>query len=184
MLNLATEKDKRNLQKEYRLRLVTIVLFLFFAITTLGALFLLPSYIILKVRSTSLEEKLVGLQESIVAEGGKEAQEFLAETNRRTTLVDTLTQTLESDVVLAQALGERTRGVHVRSISFGESREGAGAKISVRGTADTRSALVAFRDALAGQEGFENVVLPLKDLASNRNIPFGLTIDVEPYGNE
>jgi hypothetical protein len=51
-------------------------------------------------------------------------------------------------------------------------------EVHIMGVADSRTALVQFRDALEGQGTFTSAALPLSNLAKDKDVPFDMTIMV------
>jgi len=178
MINLIPDSEKKRLKKEYYIRLTTVALGLFFVVSTLGALLLVPSFIVLRVSSNELSAELAQLEASIETAGGGDTQEFVEETNRKSALIAAFKKREPTSLLLQSIIQAKTNEVHIRSITFTEKRNGKPATVSIRGTADSRTTLVAFTKELESDSRFGEVNLPLKDLASNRDIPFGLTIEV------
>ena len=178
MLNLITDTEQKRLKHEYFLRLASMVLVMLFVVISVGAMLLVPSFITLKIEGSALESNLVALEASIAKQGGDDARTFLEETRQRATLIATHADRPSIRDLFLSIIDARASGIQIHSFFFDEGK-GETATILLRGNAETRTALVAFRDMLETNDQFESVSLPLRDLASNRDISFAVTIEMK-----
>ena len=68
--------------------------------------------------------------------------------------------------------------IQIHSFSYAEGSAET-SNITLKGNAETRTGLVTFSDKLKADDRFTNVSLPLKDLASNQDISFTVSIEMK-----
>lgn len=175
MINLIPPEARRRIVTEYWVRVVTAWLFLLaVAATVVGAL-LLPAYVLVtsQVRSSATEadsaRARVGDHDTttkVLDAAGEEARLIAASAQepQLTHVIEMIEELIPSGVeATAYTLARQT---------------GAVAPVLVRGTADTRTGLAAFRDALLGHPRIAKVDLPISNFAKDRDISFTVTITI------
>jgi Tfp pilus assembly protein PilN len=175
MFNLLPEHHKKAARMEYLLRMATVALYLCSAAVILGAVILIPAYV-----STSLRIEEGERAKAALAAARSDAENpaaVIATIKRNVTILSALVQPVFVESIIERALTERPLGVTVAAVTFQNGINGEGT-LSIKGTARTRSSLVAFVRALEGVPYFSKVELPISNLAKNENIPFTMSIPV------
>ncbi len=174
MINLLPQRQLRRARREYRLRLATLSSLALALILGSSAAFLVPSFLFARIeRGTALAtyERL-----KVTLNGG--ALEDSRTLSRTAELLEMVEQKSASVLPhVRQLLRARPQGVSLSRVAF-EVREHA--QFSITGVAETRDALLMFRDQLRDYDGFETVELPIGNLAKATAIEFSLTIVVAP----
>jgi hypothetical protein len=175
MLSLLPQQLKKEVQKEYRLRLVSVACFLLAAVGALSAVALVP-YIAL----SSIKEKAV---EAGIALHEKDAQtgatgDFSADVARTKLLINTYAG--REGGTSAQTLVERLvrvlpSDVSLSSIAIARTSSST-AQVIAEGVAVDRDALLFFVQELKKVPILKSVVLPVSNFAKAEDIEFSLTM--------
>lgn len=171
MSNLLLASEKRLALHEYRLRTAIAFLFLLGALTTVGVVALVPSFVRIRSLVFSAEntrsfeaETLEQLGISEVARGFREANEELS------VLASTLARPDFASLMRILTTA-RPGGVSIQSILY-EPRSGESALLTLGGTALLRDDLLQFIEALRRERAFAAVDLPIDTLAHAHDIRF------------
>lgn len=173
MYKLLTEEEKQIVKKEYNLRRLVVMLFALMVVLSVALVGLLPSYLFSTVRHREIGEQLEILRP---AEGSEEAslKSWLAETNRK---IGYLSPELDKDTLsqyFDRLIRARPAGISVRRLGWKKSGEKVA--ISIQGVARDRQALINYEKALSSSLEWADVVLPISNLASDRNIEFDISL--------
>lgn len=177
MRNLLSQKDKKILHSEYKLRVViTVLMFLFFTILA-GGVELIPSYFISESKERSTKEHSDIIKESVAKREKDVSSTVLLETKDKLKLLlfD------EKDVSLAdlfeKILDNKPSRIKISGIFYYESQTGTKPEILIKGKADVREPLLEFKKLLNKEVKFTEVLLPVSNLASDRDIKFSIKIN-------
>jgi len=177
MFNLLLTRERKKLKVEYYARLGVVASLALLGTTCIGIVMLAPPFITVKLEQTQLSKELAELENTFATLGVDDTRTFLAETAEQASIVESYqkqfayTKIIE-DIVLAQ-------GGDIRLSSFSFTPQDTNRLVvMVDGNATTRSSLVDFSDRLKEQEHIATVDLPLRDLASNSNIDFSVTLTI------
>lgn len=178
MINLLLKPDRTRVRREYLVRLATVTLFVLATIIALGAVLLIPSLVLSQAQLDSVSSHQDLLARSIeIREGGA----ALTELNRATAALSLLAK--RDDAALHELVADigsaAPAGVAVTRLVFDADTEGPG-RLQVSGTANTRTALLTFSDALEASRRFAAVDLPVSNLARERDIEYILTVTLAP----
>lgn len=179
MINLIPAVVKKVITKEYRLRVASVFLFILSLVSLLTFVFFLPAYV------------LVSTQVDVYAKSASEAALQVAD-------FDNAAKTLVNASQMSQKIVElRKNKKFSEVITLVEANQGLGieieiielsraanllAPVKVNGRADTRQDLANFRDALLKLPEVADVILPISNLARDKNIQFNLSILLKPEG--
>ncbi|MCA9360153.1 hypothetical protein H6781_02425 [Candidatus Nomurabacteria bacterium] len=173
MINLIPPSAKKDLKREYWVRVIAVWLLLWSVFLVVGACLLFPVYV------------LIGSQVAVYKDSAEEAsQRVTSYENVTTTLVQA---SLQAKFVLDEIavpvfseqieLFETLEGseIKINKIYIGRGADGI-APISLSGIASGRQALASFRDRILNLENVEDVDLPISNLAQDKNIPFTIKV--------
>jgi Tfp pilus assembly protein PilN len=174
--NLLPSEYRRRVRLEYRLRLVAVVgTFVCFFVFVSGIL-LLPSYFLSRVRLEAVSREY---NEWINTGESKEYDNL-----------DAMVQMVNKDITTALEYAEKyfsasgafqqiveiqPQSMRISELSYQGEQEG-NHDITLRGIAETRDALLAFRDDLRMIPKVLDASVPLSDLVRTGDIPFTITI--------
>jgi hypothetical protein len=173
MYKLLTEEEKQIVKKEYNLHRLVITLLALVVVLAVALVGLLPSYLFSTVRHREIGEQLEILRP---AEGSEEAslRTWLAETNRK---IGSLSPELDRDMVsqyFDKVIRARPAGISLNRLGW--KKTGDKAAISIQGVARDRQTLINYEKALSSSGEWAEVVLPISNLASDRNIEFDISL--------
>lgn len=173
MINLIPPVAKRNVKREYWLRVLVVWLFLFDFCILVAALLTTPSFVLVQGQLAAFEQQM----QSAAAEASE--QQALSDTIRHAneqagtvlavSSVDAITPYLERIEAI------RTPAIQLTNLAV-QRTETAVSSITVSGVAQTRQSLTGFSNALVADELFTAADVPLANLAANENL--GFTIDI------
>lgn len=177
MINLIPTVVKKVIIKEYRVRVASVFLFILSVVSLLTAAFFLPSYV------------LISTQVDVYAKSATEAALQVADfDNAAKTLVNAsqishkITQQRDNkkfSETIAMIEASQGEGIEIELIELGRALNQL-APVKINGTADSRQNLANFRDNLLKQPEVADVILPISNLAKDKDIQFNLSIIFKP----
>jgi hypothetical protein len=170
MTNILPQEYKKQIRREYRLRLLSTVFMLMFWMVVGATTLLIPSYLMSGSVESTFKGQLEGFPDLSADED--ELRGDLANTRDEIVSIKHISEqsTIESTVRMLVSLTPSS--VALTRIALNEGGVGKG---SVSGIATARGDLQFFVDRLRDEDDFENVELPVSDLAQGSNIPFSIT---------
>lgn len=173
MSNLLLENDKKAMKRDYFLRLTAVTLFLAAFVTFIGSVLLLPSLFLVEAKKSTLVRQAELEQLTSVEDGNPYT--VVRKTEEKLDLLARNREREEAGELLTIIVEEKPLGVRLTSIVY--SRQGAsGGSFTVSGVATDRGALIDFSKRLERNQHFAEVILPVSNLASNRDILFSLSM--------
>ncbi len=170
MLKLLTEEERKKVAHEYHLRRGALIIVALVSILVIGVIGLLPSYILSNIRYEEALEWDRVVDNSSLKEDEVELQVWLAETNRRLTALSPKLDVDRPSDFIKKVLDQKINGISITNFSWG--KVAGKVTLSVSGEASNRQALVAFKDRLSDSGHFSDVILPISDLAKDKEISF------------
>jgi len=177
MINLIPTEAKKYVRMEYWLRTVSMwFLLLTFAVGIIGAL-LIPSVVLIRsqlvvsnnnYQAISAQNEKYTTLEKKVRISNNLSQKLLAwkDVPSFTSYITLIEGQAQKTIRIKSLVSSRVDGLNVE-------------EITVVGIADSRQALVSFRDTLEAQNIFESVELPLSNLAKDKDVPFNIIVKVK-----
>jgi hypothetical protein len=174
MRNLLTPTIKRQLRREYLLRVAVIGLIFFSVAVLLGIIAFMPSYLLSMSERRAVVSQAAVIEESLAS---REIQELSNDLHRSRTELE-LIAGLETGGVISDRLialvESGSLGISLSSFSY--TRGEGESTLIISGEADTRSDLLAFEGILDENPDYTSVILPVSNLVSERNISFSITL--------
>ncbi len=176
MINLIPQSAKTSITREYWVRVINVWILSFSGVFVIISILLIPVYILINsqtaVYAKDAEVALVevnkfDLSSASLIKSGQQAKLLLNLKNeiRFTNLVSLLESTQNPSVAITR---------------FDFTKVDAELNpISITGTALTRQSLADFREALLNHPDIETVLLPISNLALDRDIIFNVTITMK-----
>ena len=176
MRNLLTPKLKKHLKMEYRLRLLAVLLFLFSAAVFMGGILLIPSLVLSEAHKNSAEEEARLVKQSLIQREDASLSRTLERARTELEVIEIVQgQPLISKSV-ERILKSKPDSISINTLSFSQDGSSSDMVIGLSGVARTREGLLSFERVLKNDPSFASVVLPVSNLAQDRNISFSLTI--------
>ena len=180
MSNILPQKQISKLKRLYRKRYMVVV---FISVTILflaGVAFIAPSLYYAHKDEQALAAKKAQLDTLQTGTYRESLQVSINDINAKlATFNNTEPQSPVVNSFLNIVLASKTPAIHILALHLSVDPKNANsAQVEVRGTADSREALLYFADTLRGHDGFSNVDVPIDTFIKNSNVPFALTADV------
>lgn len=176
MINLIPPHARKQVQFEYWVRVFSVWLLVIAVALAMVLVFLLPAYVLINSQLSAYQETYKQASEQDASYKELEAAVRTANAKAQQLLVGSdrlhFTEVLTEIETLAGA------AVSIESVDMDRTDLGTIDALQVRGTAATRAALAAYRDAIEEQALFESAVLPISNLAKDRDVPFTITVTV------
>jgi hypothetical protein len=175
MINLIPPTAQKQVTREYKIRVVSVWLFLLGFACLVVAIFNIPVYVLVQSQlSTYLQEFTLASNQS---DSFKSSEATITKANAIATLLTKAEQSTTFSDVINELEKQASAGGGVTITSFNFLlKDGVLTPVVISGTADSRLLLSEFRDALAKNPRFENATLPLSSLAKDRDVPFSITL--------
>jgi len=176
MFNLLPEEQKKEIYTEYRFRLF-ILIFIFLVITGIIAIILLaPTLFLSSSEYNNLAEGLGLLQkETPELENSQNLQTTVEKTNNKLTVLQSGREQTPL-LIWSKVIDDKPSGVKINSFSY--SKKDKKVVVIIEGRALVRESLISFAKSLEAQKTFENVNLPVSNLAREKNLDFFITFEV------
>lgn len=178
MSNNLTEEYKKKIHREYIFRYLVVLFTQLFIISVIGVLLLAPAFISARVSKSTAQSQL----DDIVIDDTFEAEELkLQETTKILTVFSLDKEIGTIEMITEKIVGSLNSGVTLTTFSFTENIEiDEGRKkqkytVSISGTARSRNDLIAYKNALEKEDTFEDIDLPVSNLAKDTDVPFNIS---------
>lgn len=178
MFNLLPTNEKKRILQEYRLRLLTVILFFSFSIGLVATLFLLPSYLISNSKDKEVAERIESVRMSTIFSEADEINSRLVETNLKMQSLVVGQNFLQISDLFDKILQKKTSAIRINSIGFSVREEEK--QIVLSGVSLNRDSLSDFVRSLEEDETFSEVSIPVSSFAKERNAVFSIQLSVAP----
>ena len=173
-VNLIPREVQRSLALRYYMSLATMFFFLAAIAIGLGALLLVPSYLLAKNTVESSARYRAALEDTLGLKEKAGVTDAMSALGERVSVLASYDAAPRTALALAAVGRDLPEGVSVTKMSLQITDTGAGT-ITVAGVAKARGALVSFVDALRADPLFQSVSIPVNQLATDTDIPFSLS---------
>ena len=175
MSNLLPPQDKKRLLLEYDIRLLAVFLFLLLFTGLLASTFLLPSYFISQSKAASIERQSELLKRAITFRESDLSVASLVTTKQKLGGLSAIESKTPHIEVIGAIVRSTDSSVTVDALYYTKNADGS-AELKLTGRALSRVALISFSDRLKKEPLFEQVDLPVSNLARDANIIFSITL--------
>lgn len=173
MINLIPPVVRKNIITEYWIRVVSIWLFIVAIVATAVVFLSLPVYVLVSsqvdVYAQSAAEATERVTEYDLSAGALVRANVMAQKVFELREVEKFSNTISTIEAL------QGNDIEIDGFEFAR-QEGSLAPVQVTGRAATRQALSDFRETLLRQETISDVVLPISNLAKDKDIQFSVSI--------
>lgn len=171
MTNLTPPQIQKTAQRAYYIRVATVWSFLIACAFLVGVAALVPSYVLVSTQAESLSSYISDTNTNRVAY--KKAVAELSESEDLAQFIRSHTFAPLAPLVDA-VMQHAGSGVTISEVRLARDDDTFD-PLTIRGSADTREALVAYRDMLRDHEYFSEVTLPLGNLVGESGLTFAIT---------
>ncbi len=177
MINLIPNQEKKEMIRNFYYRLGTIFFFSIALVMLVGAIALLPSYVLSSMKKNLNNEKLESVKAEPTYLADQETEKEISGLDAKLTLLEKAQgrKFIVSERIINEVLSKKIPDVKITQISFEEDKAAA-KKVSIRGTARSREGLLLFRRALEDDPSFKMVDLPISNFVKGTNIQFNVTL--------
>jgi hypothetical protein len=177
MANLITTQQKKNIKKDYNIRLLTTIFFLIFILGLFVLAYVAPYYFYVKHSYLMIINQF---EKIIIPENneniGESMSRIVNRTVEETKVVTFYTQnTLKPSEYLEKIVMSLNPNIKISRLVFG-SNKNKEFQFLVSGLSSNREGLVVFIDDLKKEDSFLKVESPVSDFAKDNNIDFTLNI--------
>lgn len=171
MTRIITPEINKKVKKEYTLRFFSVLFFVLTVVMCVHILLALSSYVLLSSYEKIYQQELGATDSEVV----KQNEEFFV---RSTKLYELAKQVPDISRTSAFDIFEKIQDYKTNQIAitvFETYVENKETKITLRGMADSREALLAFNDRMRSESSFVDFNIPLETLTKQRDIAFDVT---------
>ena len=176
MINLLPVEEKKAIEKEYKLRVVSIYIMFVIAAIVIGLVMLLPAYFLVNVVEGDLEKEVSILEASSESTKMDEINSELRLTEDRLRAITESKDTIALYKVIEKISSYRTTGINISNISYARGAGERESKLILAGSASSRDGLLEFTKEMENDELFSEVVLPVSSLAQKIDIDFSVEV--------
>lgn len=176
MINLIPAVAKRRVLQEYWFRTGTLWLGLVSILIIILVILLIPVYVL--IYSQTNEYKLAAQQATLEVERYDVSAAALIQASQRARLLLSATEQLKFSDVIKIIEGVSRNGISLTSYEITRT-EGKISPLQITGRAESRQELSEFRAGLLTEPSIDTVVLPISNLARDRDIVFSITVTLK-----
>ena len=175
MINLLPIEEKKKIHRDYVFRLLAVALGVVSVSAVIGIVTLFPSYFISDFQKRAAIEEAERTRKTN-AEGDQEnIASLLKEAQQKLEILSPESEKVFLRTIFDTAIGYKPDTVALTGMVYQEGSEGKLTFI-MNGIADNREDLLVFSQNLKRDALFDDVELPVSNLAKDRNINFTLTV--------
>ena len=180
MSNILPQQQISKIARLYRKRFMVVVFISAIILFAIGCIMLAPSIYFAQQNQAALAAKKVQLDQLETGSYQASLTSSISDINSRLQVFgQSVPQTPIIGSFVNVVLGAKTPAVHIDEMhSVLDAKDQNSADITVKGTADSREALLYFADNLRGYSNVSNVDVPIDTFIKNSNVPFTLTATV------
>ena len=174
MTNLLLEEDRKDIRRDYVLRLGATAAGFLGVFALMSTVFLVPSFALSISKEGSLRERVELLARTTILRSEDPSLLALSDFNGGLQFLSSRQERQLTNAVLLRVLEAKPSGVSITRLSFARHLDGS-ADIAIGGLARTREALLFFERRLRDDTLFSDIVLPVSNLANDKDIEFSMT---------
>jgi hypothetical protein len=172
MFKLLTEESRATVSREYKLRRVVLIVTSLSLVLAVALVGLFPSYILSQVKQA--EAGAMSNQQ----EGKEDLEAWLQEFNGKLRALSAGIAPARASADIEKVLSLKGAGIRITQLKWNEGD--AEAKLSLMGVANDRQTLLSFEKRLKDSGKFSAVMLPVSNLAKERDINFQIDLSLTP----
>jgi Tfp pilus assembly protein PilN len=171
MINLIPPAARRNVVREYWIRVISVWMFLMGTGFLVVAALLLPTFVLIRSQINVLSAASYMVAEKVASYDVSATELKLAST--QAVILASAGTTTPFSAYLSLIEKNTGDGIQIRSVDF--SRAGvSGGTVVLSGESKTRQALADFRDLMESEGLFTKVDLPISNLIKERDVLFSM----------
>ncbi len=180
MVNLLTVSEKKQILKEYKIRLVIVLLFASAVLIVIATIFLIPPYVMSITKYDNMSSRLEIEKKKISDMSGDEDPiKITKDVNNKLKILNEIKSTLPNPYSITTIIiKNKPTGLLIDAILYDRDKDKE--KITINGVAKNRETLLLFLRSMDAESEFTDVKLPISSFVKGENINFSLlaTIDI------
>jgi len=177
MSNLIPRKNKKEIKKEYLMRLLSVALIFIALLLSLSIILTVPSYFASINKASVVEERLSFLRKYVEENKNVELPIIVQETKEKMAVLATKKGVSVFNIINTITKNEG-ENVKLNTFSYRILEDGE-YQAFISGVSSDRDSLINFRKRLEQTKEFFDVNLPISDLAESRDIDFSINIKIK-----
>ncbi len=185
MINLLPPEQKRELNKAYIIRLITLSIAIITVAVVLGGAFLVPSYLETSAKEDKILDDLGSIQSKNI-QSKEELDSIIKDINTKLSIFsDPNSKFIFSEDAVLPVITRKNKDISITNIGFSltkdpKQKDSPTVKlpdlknIIVNGTAKNREALLLFERELKKETQFTGVNVPISNFVEGSNISFSI----------
>ena len=179
MINLLPELQKKEWQREYKLRVVVVSLVLFCALVAIAIVLLLPSFGLALYKSKVADTVFSTVTDtSVELKERKEVEETFKNLDRSMKVLAGSEQKVQPTDLFSLIVARKAQGIRLTALNFTEGEKQI--TLGIAGVAATRQNLQSFITELQKETSLGTVDVPVSNFAKDTNIAFSFEIVKKP----
>jgi hypothetical protein len=175
MINLIPPIAKKSIATEYWVRVVTVWLWLLTGSAFIGAVLLLPVYVLIDTQIAAYRDSANAAIQQIATFENVSLE--LARSTKQAQLIMGSDDQVHFSQLIYEIRSLEGQGVALSQIEISRALVGV-SPILITGQADDRRSLSNFRDRLLANQNVEAVDFPISNLAKDSDIPFSMMVTI------
>lgn len=176
MINLLPKQEKKELHREYIFRFLIVWGIAIIIVVAISAILLFPSYFLSDLKEDFVEEQTNLYQQSERDEEREKIIVQLGEAREKLRALSAGGESVELRLVFDNIIDYSKGGIKISSLLY-KRGDASKSQLTISGVADTRDNLLLFSQLIENDEFFSSVVLPISNLAKDRDIDFKIEIE-------
>ena len=174
MFKFLTDEQSVKVKGEYRLRRLTMIVFLLVIGLAILLISLVPAYVTSYSRQTEAENLINTLNQSPTVKEGQSLQTWLVSINRKLSALSPDKKISTPYELFVSVLDNKVNGVRITGLSY--RKVGKVPTLFITGVARDRQVLLSFEDKLNFSKQFAKVTLPASTFAKDKDINFEINM--------
>lgn len=176
MINLIPPVAQKSVKRQYLIRLTTVWIILAALACMIVTVLHIPVYVLVQSQLEAFSNEYA--QASVESASFDASTKEISRANEIATLLASPKHKVSFTHIINELEMQSGAEVIIKEYTLAQ-KQGALTTLKILGVADSRLALTTFQERIEAHELFESAVLPLSNLARDRNIPFEITITPE-----
>lgn len=181
MLHLLTEEHRQKVVREYKKRVLGILLLGVFFVFVVSPVFILPTFFLSYGRYADVKSKAQTLDAELSSKEDPSSSESIKSITSSIEALRMFDDKKSIYSILEKLIKEKPVGIQIKNIIFTPTRLADNIEtmtIDIAGRSETRKNLVSFDQNLKSNPVFSEVVVPLASFAKEKNIEFSMKLTV------
>ena len=182
MANLLSQESQARISQEYRLRRAIIIFFLLFTVALFAGILLAPSVLLSASRAKESEMRLALSRGGKTQSAEQQMKTIISQTNANAALLEE--NGSEMSIIgglTSYLINTKPEAIAITGILYEKAKNNTLDKVSLRGIAASREALLAYVTFLETNGYFAEAILPVSHFVQEKDILFTVALTIKPH---